>query len=423
MHSRGRGRVVAWVDASAGLAGDMLLGALLDLGADLGAIQRWVDAVVPGTVRISVTEARRAGLRAAQAHVGLVAPDQHHRRWAEIRARIAGADLPERTTSRALAAFEALARVEGVAHGVAVDEVEFHEVGSWDSIADVVGVCAGLEDLGVDEVVVSRIAVGSGWVRGSHGRLPVPVPAVVGLARGWQVEAGGQGELATPTGMALVTTLASAQRPLPAMRLVGTGVGAGTREVEGRANVVRVVLGERVTGDEPARSASAGGPPGLVERWMTLLEANVDDLDPRVWPTVIEALLAAGAADAWLAPVVMKRGRPAQVLSVLARPDDGPGLRDLVLSLTSTIGLRQSEVRRWELPRGWVTVEVEGREIGVKLAHRDGRVVQATPEFRDVESAAETLGRPVRDVLDAARAAAVQAGLVSDAEVPPGLMH
>lgn len=395
----------------------MLLGALLDLGAELEVVQGCVDAVIPDTVRISVSETTRAGLRAAKAHVELVASDQHHRSWAEIRDRIGGAELPERTRRRALAAFEALARVEGAAHRVEVDDVEFHEVGSWDSIADVVGVCAGLEDLGVDEVVVSPIAVGSGWVHGSHGRLPVPVPAVVGLAQGWQVEAGGEGELATPTGVSLVTTLASEQGPLPGMHLLAAGVGAGTREVEGQANVVRVALGVRTVTDEAAGSPVATGAVGLMERPMTLLEANIDDLDPRVWPTVIQALLDAGAADAWLVPILMKRGRPAHVLSVLARHDELAALRDLVLSLTSTIGLRESEVRRSELPRGWATVEVEGREIGVKIAYRDGRIVQATPEFRDVVAAAGALGRPVRDVLDTARAAAVAAGLVGGAEV------
>lgn len=432
MESRSQGRVVAWIDASAGLAGDMLLGALLDLGAHLEAIQGSIDSVMPDTVRIRLTETSRGGLRAAKAHVDLLVEDQHHRRWAEIRDRITRAALPDRTRTRAMAAFEALARVEAVAHGVEVDEVEFHEVGSWDSIADVVGVCAGLEDLGVDEVVVSRISVGNGFTDGSHGRLPVPLPGVVGLARGWQIEAGaGQGELATPTGVALVTTLASRQGPIPPMRLIATGIGAGTREVEGMANVVRVALG--VDAHVPAHVPTLGpdhGPDhaakasrepdssGLITRPLTLIEANVDDLDPRVWSSVIDSLLDAGAADAWLVPIVMKRGRPAHTLSVLAHPDNLSRLRDLVLTLTSTIGLRESEVRRWELERGWVTVQVDGQPVGIKVAHRDGRIVQATPEFRDVVASAEALGQPVNDVLRAAQVTAAQAGLVSGAALP-----
>jgi uncharacterized protein (DUF111 family) len=154
---------------------------------------------------------------------------------------------------------------------------------------------------------------------------------------------------------------------------------------------------------------------------MTLLEANIDDLDPRVWPSVVDALLDAGAADAWLTPIVMKRGRPAQVLSVLAHREDAESLRDLVFELTSTIGLRESEIRRWELARGWVTVEVDGSHIGVKVAHRDGRIVQATPEFRDVAAAADVLRRSVRDVLEAAQAAAAHAGLTSGRTLPEGL--
>ncbi|MGN6754506.1 MAG: nickel pincer cofactor biosynthesis protein LarC [Intrasporangium sp.] len=421
METRGQGRVVAWIDASAGLAGDMLLGALLDLGADLDAIQENIDAVVPHTVRISLSETKRGGLRAAKAHVELVAADQHHRRWAEIRDRITGAELPERTRSRALATFEALARVEATVHGTETEEVEFHEVGSWDSIADVVGVCAGLEDLGVDEVVVSPIAVGSGFIRGSHGRLPVPGPAVVGLAKGWQVAAGGEGELATPTGVALVTTLAAEQGPIPAMQLIATGVGAGTADREGMANVTRIALGVKAVHATATETSGPDGGDGLVARPMRLLEANVDDLDPRVWPSVVEALLDAGAADAWLTPIVMKRGRPAQVLSVLGHPEDVASLRDLVFELTSTIGLRESEIRRWELERGWVSIEVDGERIDVKIAHRDGRIVQATPEFRDVAAAAEGLRRSVRDVLEAAQAIAGQAGLASGRPLPEGL--
>ena len=206
--------------------------------------------------------------------------------------------------------FRRLAEVEASAHGVPVEDVEFHEVGSWDSVADVVGTCAALHLLGVEDVVATRIALGSGTVRTAHGLLPVPVPAVLGLVDGWQVEAGGNGELATPTGAALLTTYATAQGPLPALDVVTSGVGAGTRDPAERPNVVRVVLGTR-----PAPVAPDASRP------MVVLEANVDDLDPRVWPTVLTALMDAGAADAWLTPILMKKGRPAHTLSVLGDPD------------------------------------------------------------------------------------------------------
>ena len=396
----------AWLDVTAGVSGDMLLGAFLDVGASQALLQRHVDAVLPGVVRLERSEVLRAGLRATKADVRLLADDQPHRSWADIRGRLAGADLPAAVRDRALAVFARLAAVEGRIHGVAADDVHFHEVGAWDSVADVVGVCAAIAELGVTELVTSPIALGSGRARTAHGELPVPVPAVLTLVEGWSVTAGlVPGELATPTGVALVVELASGQGPIPDMRVNAHGVGAGTRDPAGHANVARVVLGDA----DPEPQA------------MTVLEANVDDLDPRLWPTVLDALLAAGAADAWLTPVVMKKGRPAHVLSVLTRPADVPALRDLVFALTSTIGLRATPVARWALDRGWVDVTVAERPVAVKVAHRDRAIVHATPEFEQVRAVAAALGRPTREVLEAAVAAAVAAGLVNGAAVPSEL--
>lgn len=396
---------MAWLDVTAGVAGDMVLGALVDAGADLADVQRSVDLALPGTVRLEAAVVQRAGLRATKIDVRALTQNHPHRRWTEIRTRIADAGLPEPVAVRASAVFRQLAEVEATAHGVDVDDVEFHEVGSWDSIADVVGTCAALHLLEVEEVVATRIALGSGTVRAAHGVLPVPVPAVLSLSEGWSVEGGGQGELATPTGMALVTTYATAQGPLPALDVVASGTGAGTRDPSDRPNVVRVVLGRRSTAETSARP-------------MVVVEANVDDLDPRIWPTVLTALLEAGAADAWLTPILMKKGRPAHVLSVLGDPQLAPALRDRVLELTSTIGVRQTTVERWALDRGWADVTVAGGRVAVKVAHRDGVVVHATPEFDDVAALADDLGRPVREVLGAAIAAAEAAGLSTGGEVP-----
>ncbi|GAA6524577.1 nickel pincer cofactor biosynthesis protein LarC [Intrasporangium sp. DVR] len=412
----------------------MLLAALVDAGASLDHVRASVEAVAPGAVRIAASDTMRAGMRALKVDVEPVTADQPHRPWAEVERLIGEAALPATVAERAHAAFAALARVEAEVHGVDVGDVHFHEVGAWDSIADVVGVCAALDDLRVDDVAVGVIAVGSGFVQGAHGRLPVPVPAVLGLCAGWVVDSVGEGELTTPTGAALVTTLAGRQGPLPRMEVTAIGVGAGTKDTRGRANVVRVVLGRpvpagdggRVPGGELATGGSrlaTGSPAGEgepgdgVERsTMVVLEANVDDLDPRVWPTVLTALLDGGAADAWLAPILMKKGRPAHTLSVLCSPEVEMRLRDLVLTLTSTIGVRRTIVDRWALPRHWVDVDVDGQRIGVKVAHRDGRIVRATPEFADVEAAARGLGRPVGAVLQAAVAAAVAAGLVPGAK-------
>ena len=417
---------MAWIDASAGVAGDMLLGALVDAGASLAIVRSAVEAVIPGTVRITATETTRAGMRALKVGVEQTRPDQPHRPWAAIQRLLAAAELADSVGSQAHSVFEALARVEARVHGVTLDEVQFHEVGAWDSIADVVGVCAALDALGVSEVVVSAIAVGSGSVRGAHGQVAVPVPAVLGLTLGWVVEAVGEGELATPTGAALLTTLATGQGPLPRLEVAAVGVGAGSKDVHGRANVVRVVVGSREpTRDEhPAMAVAprsyASPDEGLDESLMVVLEANVDDMDPRVWPSVLTSLLENDAADAWLTPMVMKKGRPAHTLSVLAHLDDAPRLRDLVLALTSTIGVRQSRVTRWALARSWIDVAVDGQRVPVKVAHRGGHIITATPEFSAVETAAATLDLPVSDVLNRATAAAVDAGLVPGGAVSAG---
>lgn len=396
---------LAWIDASAGIAGDMLLGALVDAGASLDAVRAAVDAVVADAVSIEASTTRRAGMRATKVDVVSLVESPPHRHWREIRALIAEADLSERVARRATSAFSRLAEAEGRAHGTDPESVHFHEVGAWDSIADMVGVCAALEDLGIDRISGGAIAVGSGTIRGSHGEIPVPVPAVAELATSWSIVAGGEGELATPTGVALLVALSDACEPLPAMRLTAVGVGAGTRDTPGRANVVRVLLGD------PAGSRGN-------DSRMAVLETNVDDLDPRLWQGVLADLLEHAAADAWLTPITMKKGRPAHTLSVLAHLEDVDALRERVLALVPTLGVRTSLVERHSLPRTWRTVRVDGSPVRIKIGVRDGRISTATPEFEDVAEVARGLGRPVRDILDAAVASAAEAGLNVGAEPP-----
>jgi pyridinium-3,5-bisthiocarboxylic acid mononucleotide nickel chelatase len=387
----------AWVDATAGVAGDMLLGALLDAGAALAAVQDAVAAVVPGEVAVHARVVQRAGLRAMRAEVASTAREHPHRAWPDLRALLTAAPLPAGVREPALAVFARLADAEARVHGIDPDRVQFHEVGAWDSIADVVGVCAALADLGVTELTASPVAVGSGRVRTAHGDLPVPAPAVLDLARGWEVTPGGAGELATPTGLALVRELAVRCGPLPAMAVAAVGIGAGGRDVPERANVTRVVLGR------PADSSAAAT--------MWVLETNVDDLDPRVWPTALAALLDAGAADAWLVPIVMKKGRPAHTLCVLAREPDREPLRAMVFALTGTLGVREAPVYRTALERDWRPVALAGGEVRVKVGLHAGRIAVVTPEFEDAAALARARGVPVRHVLDEAAAAAATAGL------------
>jgi pyridinium-3,5-bisthiocarboxylic acid mononucleotide nickel chelatase len=400
----------AWIDASAGVAGDMLLGALIDAGADLEAVQQAVNAVLGESVRLSCSPVTRAGQHANQLSVQVITEDVPARSWRTVEGLIGTADLPTPIRKRALASFGRLADAEARVHHLPQDEVHFHEVGALDSIADIVGVAAAVHSLKIDSISASAIAVGSGRTRSAHGDVSVPVPAVVELAAGWRIFAGGSGELTTPTGMALVSALAERSEDLPLLTLQTSGAGAGSRDTPSRPNLTRVMIGQRVTHPDDNLSEAD-----------VLIEANVDDLDPRLWPGVLTSLIRAGAADAWLVPIIMKKGRPAHTVSVLARPDQAADLRYLLLALTSTIGVRETRVRKTALPRGWVDLIIAGSCISIKIAHHHGTIWQVTPEFDDLERAADEQDLSPITVLEQAMAAALAAGLVTGAPVPNGL--
>src|ERR1700733_897042 len=408
MTSAGAG-VHAWVDATAGVAGDMLLGALVDAGAPLAVLQGAVDAVIPGSIRLASALVTRAGMRATKVDVHPAVRDQAQRSWRDIQALLERADLAAGVREQVRRVCRRRAETEARVHGLAADEVHFHEVGSWDSIADVVAVCAALDFLGVTSMSCSAVARGAGRFVTSHGHLPVPVPAVLEMAAGWRVLSGGEGDLAPPTGRALLTALSQESCDLPAMSMRTVGVGAGTADIAGRPNVVRVVLGD------------CGDPPGQDEPVIiSVLETNVDDMDPRVWPTVLSSLLAAGAADAWLIPIIMKKGRPAHTLAVLAPVHQRDLLRRLMLELTSTIGVREVAATRVALDRFWVPLQVAGGQVRLKVAHRGGEVVHATPEFDDAVEVAAERSVPVRRVLEEAVAAAGGEGFVPGSQVQAG---
>ena len=400
----------AWIDASAGVAGDMLLGALIDAGADLVAIQQNVDAVIGQSVRLTCEPVTRAGQHANRLSLEVIAKDVPSREWRSIEHLIATAELPGPVRERALASFQRLAEAEAKVHHVPQDHVHFHEVGALDSIADIVGVAAALHALKIDSISASAVAVGSGRIPGAHGDLGVPVPAVVELGTGWKIFAGGSGELTTPTGMALLSALAERCEDLPPLTLQTSGAGAGSRDTPGRANVTRVLVGQR-----------AAEPDADLSDTDVLIEANVDDLDPRLWPGVLTSLIRAGAADAWLVPIIMKKGRPAHTVSVLARADQAAALRLMLLALTSTIGVRETTVSKMALPRGWVNVTVADRDLSIKIAHHRGSIWQVTPEFDDLERASIELGVSPLALLEQTMAVAAVAGLVTGAPVPSGM--
>jgi uncharacterized protein (TIGR00299 family) protein len=288
--------------------------------------------------------------------------------------------------------FARLAAAEGRVHRVPPDDVHFHEVGALDALADVVGVVAAFEHLALDRLAASPVALGSGSARSAHGVVPVPAPAVLELLAGVPVHAGPvPAETCTPTGAALLAARVDEWTALPPVRVQRVGVGAGARDPVELPNVVRLVLGD------PAAPAPAS---------QVVLETNVDDLDPRLWPGVLGALLAAGASDAWLTPILMKKGRPAHTLSALCRPDAVAAVQAAVFAHTSTIGLRVVPVRKVALERTATSVEVLGGRVGVKVARDGGRVVNVGVEYEDVTTLARERGLPVKEVLRAATAAA-----------------
>ncbi|HEV7535468.1 MAG TPA: nickel pincer cofactor biosynthesis protein LarC [Acidimicrobiia bacterium] len=379
----------AWFHCFAGIAGDMALGACLDAGAPL-------DEVVAILERLPVTgwglEAElvmRGGLAGTKAHV-TAKPDGITRTYGHIAGILEEARLPDRVRERAQRVFLLLAETEGRLHRRPTAQVHFHEVGGIDAIVDIVGTCAALETLGVDEVAASVVRVGTGMVRTSHGMLPNPSPAVVDLLKdapviGLDVNV----ELTTPTGAALLAGLCSSYGPLPPMRLVTSGFGAGTKELATLPNLLHVAVGESTTAE-----TSPGQP-------LALLEANLDDISGEVVAHAVDALLAAGALDAWTAHVTMKKGRPGIVLSALAHLPDGPRLRDLIGHETGTLGVRVTVVDRWPFARQSDEVEVEGMPVRIKRT-----ALRVKVEYEDAARVARHTGLPLREVVSRAEAEA-----------------
>ena len=384
--------MIGWLDCSAGASGDMLLGVLVDVGVPLAVLQDAVGALGVGLV-LRAEAVSRAGLGATRVHVVVPADDATTRTWADVRALLQASFLAAGVRAAALAVFARLAAAEAGVHRVPIDDVHFHEVGAHDALADVVGVCAGFAHLGLDRLVASPVALGSGTTHGAHGPLPVPAPAVLALLAGVPVHAGAAlFESCTPTGAALLAELVGSWQALPSMAVDRVGVGAGGRDVEEVANVLRLVLG-------PAADLAVSAADVVVA-------ANVDDLDPRLWPGVLQQLLDAGAADAWLTPILMKKGRPAQTLSVLCCRDVLPAVQQAVFCQTSSLGLRTTVVEKTSLDRGEHVVAVDGQPVRVKTGLLGGRVVNAQPEWDDIAAAAAALDRPAKQVLAQAVAAA-----------------
>jgi pyridinium-3,5-bisthiocarboxylic acid mononucleotide nickel chelatase len=390
------------IDPFSGASGDMLLGALVDAGADIEQVRGSLTRLGIDGWELRVSEVVRGGLRACS--VDVVVADEHPqpRPWRDIRRLLVEAPLDEAIAERALATFTRLAEAEAVVHAVPAEEVHFHEVGGLDAIVDIVGVCAAVQLLGVQRVTASRVPLGHGAVRTTHGLLPVPAPAVLEILRGLPVVGGEQGvELCTPTGAALLAALVEDWHALPAMAVSAIGYGAGSRELR-HPNILRVALGEGVLGDG---AEDAGGGGGAVAEPLVMLEATIDDMSGELTPAVLDAVRAAGARDAWVRQVLMKKGRPGVELVALVAPGDVPVVRRELFRQSTTLGVREHVVHRQALDRLTASVDVAGHPVRVKLGRLDAEVVNVAPEFDDCAAVAARTGLAVKTVMELARAA------------------
>jgi len=399
---------IAYFDCPSGAAGDMIMGALVDTGVPFEALRDELAKLrLPGwslerrevmkgvfratKIDVHVHDHDHAGDAAGHSHAH--GHDRHEHPDRNLRAildLIAASDLPATVKANASRIFTRLGEAEARVHGTTVDHVHFHDVGAVDAIVDVTGACVGLHLLGVDQVHCSALPLGGGFVTGAHGRIPIPGPGTAELLKGFPVvDTGVRRELVTPTGAAILTTLARAAGAMPAMTVEAVGYGAGNMELDA-PNVIRLFLG---------RAASSGGRETIMQ-----VETTVDDMSPQLWEVVIERLFETGALDVYLTPVTMKKSRPGTVLTALCAPDRVTELSRVLFEESPTIGVRWTAYQRERLDREMVTLPTTYGAIPFKVSRLDGRVVTVTPEFDEVRRIARAKGLPVREVLDQARA-------------------
>jgi uncharacterized protein (TIGR00299 family) protein len=383
---------IAYLDCVGGLSGDMLLASLLDAGASHDVLHDAVRALGLGDVKVEVSRTERHGIAATHVEVVEDAAPAERRAGALIEA-VARADLAPQVAAAALEALDRLIRAESTIHSVTSDDLVVHEAGGSDTLIDIVGAFASLHALGVERVVCSPIPYARGMIATQHGMIPAPGPAVLALLGGALLTGmDAEAELVTPTGAAIVATVATSFGELPSMQLGAVGYGAGSRDLRVRPNLLRIVLG---TEHAP-----------LAHTDVALLATSLDDLLPELVPDVVDACRAAGALDVWIAPVQMKKGRPGVEITAVARPEAEQAVARALLTHTTTLGVRVAHARRYELERAFREVEVDGHRVRVKLGVLDGRVVNAVPEHDDCASVAALTGRPVKQVWADALAAA-----------------
>ena len=384
---------VAYFDCFSGISGDMVLGALVDAGADLAEIEAELRRLALTGWKISAERVKRRAIHATQ--VKVEAHEHHpHRSLGEILGMIEKAGLAPRAAERAARVFRRLGEAEAKVHEIPVKKVHFHEVGAVDSIVDIVGSAVGFELLGLDEFACSALNVGGGRVQTAHGILPVPAPATVELLRNAPTYSTGiEKELVTPTGAAIATTLATRFAEMPLMRLRAIGYGAGSADPPEQPNVLRLMIGE-LAGLEGGLEAGQGW-----DAPVSVIEANLDDMSPQIYGYFVERALAGGALDVFSTPVQMKKNRPGQLVTLLCEPSKLNDLIALVFRETTTIGVRTHEVRRRTLEREMIPVETPLGQVRMKVSRLNGTMLNAAPEYDDCQRIAAEKGVPLKQVL------------------------
>lgn len=381
---------LAYFDCFSGASGDMILGALVDAGVPVEVIRARLAGLPVSGYTLAAEKTVKDGFSATQVRVELDTSEVGgHRHLADVRSIIASGGLPPEVQERACAVFQRLAEAEARVHGTAVEKVHFHEVGAVDAIVDIVGAVIALHELGVGRVVCSPLATGSGTVTCQHGVMPVPAPGTLELLKGVPLLATDEpGELTTPTGAALLTTLAEYFGPIPEMTVHRTGYGAGQREGQHRPNLLRVLLGE------PSTDATADE--------IVLLECSLDDVSSETIGFCTEKLLEGGALEVYTTPITMKKSRPGVLLTVLARPGDVSRMEEMIFQQTTTFGIRRYPARRAKLERQHQTVETRYGAVRIKIGSRGKAVFTASPEYEDCRRVAEARGVPLKTVMQAA---------------------
>ena len=383
---------IAYFDCPSGASGDMILGALVDSGVSLESLTAELAKLPLPGYRLTAREVKKGTFRATKIDVEVDAKaHRQHRNLPEILTLLGGSGLAPRVRTDAQRIFTRLAEAEARVHGTKIDEVHFHDVGAVDAIVDVTGAVAGLHLLGVEAVHVSALPLGGGMVDGPHGKIPVPGPGTAELLKGFPVyDNGVRAELVTPTGAAILTTLAASSGSMPRMIVERVGYGAGSMELA-IPNVLRCFVG-------------TAGPATESGETVVQLETTVDDMSPQLYEPLIERLLEAGALDVFLTPVIMKRSRPGVVLAALAEPSRVSDLSTILFEESTTIGVRWTEYQRTRLERELVTLQTAYGPLQFKISRLGGKIVTVTPEFSEVTRIAREKGLPVREVLEQARA-------------------